>query len=50
MTDEVAKNILVMVAKKEGPFKPLRERDTLSVGLGNLEHPGHVRGVLSHLG
>jgi len=51
MTDEAAKNILAMVAKqKEGSFKPSRERDTLSVGLGNPEHLGRVRGVLSHLG
>jgi len=50
MTDEAAKNILAMVAKqKEGSFKPSRERDTLSVGLGNPEHPGRVRGVSSHL-
>ena len=43
MTDEAAKNILVMATKqKEGSFKPSRERDTLSVGLGNLEHHGHV--------
>ena len=40
MTDEAAKNILAMAAKqKEGSFKPSKERDTLSVGLGNLEHP-----------
>ena len=43
MIDEAAKNILVMVAKqKEGSFKPSRERDTLSVGVGNPEHPGLV--------
>ena len=43
MTDEVARNILVMVAKQnEGSFKPSRERDTLSVGLGNPEHHGRV--------
>ena len=43
VTDEAAKNILAVVAKqKEGSFKPSRERDTLSVGLGNLEHHGHV--------
>ena len=34
MTDEAAKNILAVVAKQK--------RDTLSVGLGNPEHPGHV--------
>ena len=44
MTDEVAKNILaVAVKQKEGSFKPSRERETLIVGLGNPEHPGHVR-------
>ena len=51
MTDEAAKNILVVVAKqKERSFKPSRERDTLSVGQGNPEHPDRVQGVLSHLG
>ena len=51
MTNEAAKNILAMAAKqKEGSFKPSRERDILSVGLGNLEHPGRVRGVSSRLG
>jgi hypothetical protein len=51
MTNEVAKNILAMAAKqKEGSFKPSRERDALSVGLGNLEHPGRVRGMSSRLG
>ena len=51
MTDEAAKNILVMATKqKEGSFKPSRERDTLSVGLGNPEHPGRVHGISSHLG
>ena len=51
MTDEAAKNILAVAAKqKEGSFKPSRERDTVSVGLGNPEHPGRVRGVSSHLG
>ena len=44
MTDEAAKNILAVAAKqKEGSFKPSRERETLIVGLGNPEHPGHVR-------
>jgi hypothetical protein len=43
MTDDAAKNILAMVAKqKEGSFKPPRERETLSVGLGNPEHPDRV--------
>ena len=42
MTDEAAKNILAVVAKQK--------RDTLSVGLGNPEHPGHVQGISSHLG
>jgi len=50
-TDEAAKNVLAVAAKqKEGSFKPSRERDILSVGLGNLEHPGRVRGVSSRLG
>ena len=50
-TDEAAKNVLAVAAKqKEGSFKPSRERDTVSVGLGNPEHPGRVRGVSSRLG
>ena len=48
MTDEAAKNVLAVAAKqKEGSFKPSMERDALSVGLGNPEHPGRVRGVSS---
>jgi hypothetical protein len=51
MTDEAAKSILAVAAKqKEGLFKPSRERDALSVGLGNPEHPGRVRGMSSRLG
>jgi hypothetical protein len=43
MTDEATKSILDVAAKqKEGSFKPSRERDTLSVDLGNPEHPGRV--------
>jgi hypothetical protein len=35
MTNEAAKNILAMAAKrKEGSFKPSRERDALSVEVG----------------
>ena len=40
-----------MAAKhQEGKFKPRRERDILSEGLGNPEHPGRVRGVSSKEG
>jgi len=49
--DEAAKNNLAVAAKqKEGSFKPSRERDALTVGLGNPEHPGRVRGLSSKLG
>jgi hypothetical protein len=31
--------------KEKGTFTPSRERDELSLGLGNLEHTGRVRGL-----
>jgi hypothetical protein len=49
--DEAAKNIYAMAAKQsQGSFKPQRERDILTAGLGNPEHPGHVRGISSKEG
>ena len=43
IVEEAAKNIFVVVAKKqEGSFKPQRERDILTAGLGNPEHPSRV--------
>jgi hypothetical protein len=46
--EEGGKNIFAVVAKKkEGSFKPQRERDILTAGLGNLEHPSRVRGISS---
>jgi hypothetical protein len=51
MLDEVAKNIFAVAAKQhEGLFEPQRERDILTAGLGNPEHPGHVRGISSKEG
>jgi hypothetical protein len=48
---EATKNIFAMAAKQsQGIFKPQRERDILTVGLGNPEHPGCVRGILSKEG
>jgi hypothetical protein len=49
--EEVAKNIYAMTAKQnQGSFKPQRERDILTAGLGNTEHPGRVRGISSKEG
>jgi hypothetical protein len=43
MLDEAAKSIFAVAAKQhEGLFKPRRERDILTTGLGNPEHPGRV--------
>jgi len=51
MVDEAAKNIFAVAAKQqEGKFKPQREKDVLTVALGNPEHPGHVRGISSKEG
>ena len=45
IVEEAAKNIYTMAAKQsEGTFKPQRERDILTAGLGHPEHPGRVRG------
>jgi hypothetical protein len=46
--EEVVKNIYALAAKQsQGSFKPQRERDILTAGLGNPEHPGRVRGISS---
>jgi hypothetical protein len=51
MLDEAAKSIFLVAAKQhEGLFKPQRERDILTIGLGNLEHPSRVRGISSKEG
>ena len=51
IVEEAAKNIYTMAAKQsEGTFKPQRERDILTAGLGNPEHPGRVRGISSKEG
>lgn len=43
MLEEATKSILAVAAKtQEGKFKPQRERDILSEGLGNPEHLGRV--------
>jgi len=48
MLDEAKKSIFAVAgSQQEGKFTPRRERDILSVGLGNLEHPGCVRGISS---
>jgi len=33
---------------EKGSFTPSREKDDLSLGLGNPEHIGHVRGLGKH--
>jgi hypothetical protein len=49
--EEAAKNIYAMTAKQsQGSFKPQRERDILTAGLDNPEHPGRVRGISSKEG
>ena len=51
MLDEAMKSIFAVAGmQQEGKFKPRRERDILSVGLGNPEHPGRVRGISSKEG
>jgi hypothetical protein len=46
-----AKNIYAMAAKQiQGTFKTQRDRDIITAGLGNPEHPGRVRGILSKEG
>jgi hypothetical protein len=51
MLDEATKSIFAVAAKQhKGLFKPQRERAILIAGLGNLEHPGRVRGISSKEG
>lgn len=40
----------VIAKQREASFKPQKERDTLTTSLGNPEHPGYVRGILSKEG
>ena len=45
-TQEAVSRILKYADDKEkGSFNPSRERDELSLGLGNKEHIGHTRGL-----
>ena len=45
-TQEAVSRILKYAEDKEkGSFNPSRERDELSLGLGNKEHTGHTRGL-----
>jgi hypothetical protein len=45
-TEEVVSRILKYAEDKEkGIFTPSRERDELSLGLGNTEHIGRTRGL-----
>jgi hypothetical protein len=49
--EEVVKNIYAVAVKQsQGSFKPQKERDILTSGLGNPEHPGRVRGISSKEG
>lgn len=51
MVEEASRSILAVAAKqREGNFKPRREKDVLTVALGNPEHPGRVRGISSKEG
>ena len=45
-TQEAVSRILKYAEDKEtGSFNPSRERDELSLGLGNNEHTGHTGGL-----
>ena len=45
-TQEAVSRILKYAKDKEkGSFNPSRERDELSLGLGNKEHTGRIRGL-----
>jgi hypothetical protein len=49
--DKASKSIFAVAGmQQEGKFMPQRERDILSVGLGNPEHSGRVRGISSKEG
>jgi hypothetical protein len=51
MLDEAVKSIFAVAAKQhKGLFKPRKDRDILTAGLGNPEHPGRVRGISSKEG
>jgi len=51
MLHGAAKSIFAVAAKQhEGLFKPRRERDILTAGLGNPEHPSRIRGISSKEG
>jgi hypothetical protein len=44
-TEAVSRILKYAEDKEKGTFTPSRERDELSLGLGNPEHTGHVRGL-----
>jgi hypothetical protein len=45
-TGEVLSKILKLTEDKEnGAFAPSREKDELTIALGNPEHIGHTRGL-----
>jgi len=51
MLDEAMKSTFAVAGmQQEGKCTPQRERDILSVGLGNPGHPGRVRGISSKEG
>jgi len=51
MVEEATKNIFKVAAKQQvGEVKPQREKDVLTITLGNPEHPGRVRGISSKEG
>jgi len=51
MLNEAMKSIFAVASmQQEGKFTPRRERDILSVCLGNPKHPGRVRGISSKQG
>jgi hypothetical protein len=44
-TEAVSRILKYAEDKEKGTFTPSRERDKLSLGLGNLEHTGRIRGL-----
>jgi hypothetical protein len=44
-TEAISRILKYTEDKEKGTFTPSRERDEHSLGLGNLEHTGRVRGL-----